>query len=51
MRNKGGREDGKYLGFSSYCGDRRSFFSEIGRHLENMNFCFLSTPADWIGLI
>jgi hypothetical protein len=33
------------------CGDRRSFFSEIYRHLENMRFCFRSTPADRIELI
>jgi hypothetical protein len=27
-------------------GDGRSFFSEIGRHLENINFHFCSTPAE-----
>jgi hypothetical protein len=51
MRNKGGREDVKCLDFSSLCGDRRSFFSEIDRRLENMRFCFRSTPAEWIGLV
>jgi hypothetical protein len=35
MRNKGGREDGKCLGFSSHCGDRRYFFSEIDRHVSS----------------
>jgi hypothetical protein len=35
MRNKGGREDDKCLGFSSHSGDRRSFFSEIGRHVSS----------------
>ncbi len=41
MRGGGGRQ---MLGFSlvQYCGDRRSFVSEFGRHLENM-FPF-STP-------
>jgi hypothetical protein len=38
MRNKGGREDVKCLGFSSHCGDRRSFFSEICRHLGKSNY-------------
>ncbi len=49
MMNKGGREDVKCLGFSSHCGDRHSFFSEICRHLEIIEFPFPLTPADCLG--
>ncbi len=46
MRNKGGREDVKCLGFSSHCGDRHSFFSEICRYLGIILFPLPLTPAD-----
>ncbi len=50
MRNEGRRQkDGKCSIFISHCGDRCSFVSEIGRHLENMRFRCPSTPGDWLG--
>ncbi len=49
MRTKGGLEDVKCLGFSSYCGDQRSFLFLFGRHLGIILFPLPLTPADWIG--
>jgi hypothetical protein len=42
----GWQEDRKCSVLSSQCGDQCSFDSAFGRHLENMCFCFRSTPAD-----
>jgi hypothetical protein len=46
MGGGGGREDGKFSLLGSHCGDRSSFVSEFGCHLESICFRFRSIPAD-----